>query len=78
MPALGEPAIGLRRLVDRGVAIEPEHGVRVHPGIVPSGRAELAGPRSMLADMAATPVPESTPQRLAAIRAQMSLLADYL
>jgi hypothetical protein len=32
----------------------------------------------MLAGMAATPVPESTPQRLAAIRAQMSLLADYL
>jgi hypothetical protein len=28
--------------------------------------------------MAATPTPESTPQRLAAIRAQMSLLADYL
>jgi hypothetical protein len=28
--------------------------------------------------MAATPTPEGTPQRLAAIRAQMSLLADYL
>jgi len=28
--------------------------------------------------MAATPAAESTPQRLAAIRAQMSLLADYL
>jgi uncharacterized protein (DUF697 family) len=28
--------------------------------------------------VAATPTPESTPQRLAAIRAQMSLLADYL
>jgi len=28
--------------------------------------------------MAATPTPESIPQRLAAIRAQMSLLADYL
>jgi len=28
--------------------------------------------------MAATSTPESTPQRLAAIRAQMSLLADYL
>jgi hypothetical protein len=33
---------------------------------------------SMLAVMAATSTPESTPQRLAAIRAQMSLLADYL
>jgi hypothetical protein len=32
----------------------------------------------MLAGMAATPAPESIPQRLAAIRAQMSLLADYL
>jgi hypothetical protein len=32
----------------------------------------------MLACMAATPTPESTPQRLAAIRAQISLLADYL
>jgi hypothetical protein len=29
-------------------------------------------------DMAATSTPESIPQRLAAIRAQMSLLADYL
>ena len=28
--------------------------------------------------MAATPTPEGIPQRLAAIRAQMSLLADYL
>jgi hypothetical protein len=28
--------------------------------------------------MAATPTPEGVPQRLAAIRAQMSLLADYL
>ncbi|MGH2942013.1 MAG: peptide chain release factor 2 [Solirubrobacteraceae bacterium] len=28
--------------------------------------------------MAATPTPDGTPQRLAAIRAQMSLLADYL
>jgi hypothetical protein len=28
--------------------------------------------------MAATSTPESTPQRLAAIRAQMSLLSDYL
>jgi hypothetical protein len=28
--------------------------------------------------MATTPTPEGTPQRLAAIRAQMSLLADYL
>jgi len=28
--------------------------------------------------MAATPAPEGIPQRLAAIRAQMSLLADYL
>jgi uncharacterized protein (DUF697 family) len=28
--------------------------------------------------VASTPTPESTPQRLAAIRAQMSLLADYL
>jgi len=34
--------------------------------------------RSILVAMAATPTPESTPQRLAAIRAQMSLLADYL
>jgi hypothetical protein len=32
----------------------------------------------MLDVMAGTPTPESTPQRLAAIRAQMSLLADYL
>jgi hypothetical protein len=32
----------------------------------------------MLDVMAATSTPESTPQRLAAIRAQMSLLADYL
>jgi hypothetical protein len=28
--------------------------------------------------VAATPISEGTPQRLAAIRAQMSLLADYL
>jgi len=28
--------------------------------------------------MAATPTPEGIPQRLAAIRAQMTLLADYL
>jgi hypothetical protein len=34
--------------------------------------------RSILMGMAATPTSESTPQRLAAIRAQMSLLADYL
>jgi hypothetical protein len=34
--------------------------------------------RSILVVVAATPTPESTPQRLAAIRAQMSLLADYL
>jgi hypothetical protein len=34
--------------------------------------------RSILIRMAATPTPEGTPQRLAAIRAQMSLLADYL
>jgi hypothetical protein len=34
--------------------------------------------RSILAAMAATPNPEGIPQRLAAIRAQMSLLADYL
>jgi hypothetical protein len=34
--------------------------------------------RTILAPMAATPTPEGTPQRLAAIRAQMSLLADYL
>jgi len=33
---------------------------------------------SILGAMAATPTPEGTPQRLAAIRAQMSLLADYL
>jgi hypothetical protein len=32
----------------------------------------------MLAVVAATPTPESIPQRLAAIRAQMTLLADYL
>jgi hypothetical protein len=32
----------------------------------------------ILATMAATPTPEGIPQRLAAIRAQMSLLADYL
>jgi hypothetical protein len=32
----------------------------------------------MLDGMAATSTPDSTPQRLAAIRAQMSLLADYL
>ncbi len=34
--------------------------------------------RSILSPMAATPTPEGIPQRLAAIRAQMSLLADYL
>ncbi len=34
--------------------------------------------RSILIAMAATPTPEGIPQRLAAIRAQMSLLADYL
>jgi hypothetical protein len=34
--------------------------------------------RSILIAMAATPIPEGIPQRLAAIRAQMSLLADYL
>jgi hypothetical protein len=34
-------------------------------------------PRSILVSMA-TPTADSTPQRLAAIRAQMSLLADYL
>jgi len=28
--------------------------------------------------MAASPTPEGIPQRLAAIRAQMALLADYL
>jgi len=28
--------------------------------------------------MATSPIPEGIPQRLAAIRAQMSLLADYL
>jgi hypothetical protein len=32
---------------------------------------------SILGAMAATPTPEGIPQRLAAIRAQMSLLADY-
>jgi hypothetical protein len=32
----------------------------------------------MLMGMAATSTPESLPQRLAAIRAQMSLLTDYL
>jgi hypothetical protein len=32
----------------------------------------------MLDAMAATSTPESIPQRLAAIRAQMTLLADYL
>jgi DNA-binding GntR family transcriptional regulator len=79
MPLLGETSVGLRRLVERGVAVEPEHGVRVHPRIVPRPARELtATRRSMLACMAATPTPESTPQRLAAIRAQMSLLADYL
>jgi hypothetical protein len=34
--------------------------------------------RSILVAVAATPTPESIPQRLAEIRAQMSLLADYL
>ena len=38
----------------------------------------LDGARSILSPMAATPTPEGIPQRLAAIRAQMSLLADYL
>jgi hypothetical protein len=40
--------------------------------------ASTARRPSMLDGMAATSTPESTPQRLAAIRAQMSLLADYL
>jgi hypothetical protein len=38
----------------------------------------LDGAGSILSLMAATPTPEGIPQRLAAIRAQMSLLADYL
>jgi hypothetical protein len=44
------------------------------------GRARdcAVAPGSILATMAATPIPEGIPQRLAAIRAQMSLLADYL
>jgi hypothetical protein len=33
---------------------------------------------SILGGMAVSPTPEGIPQRLAAIRAQMSLLADYL
>src|SRR4051794_10341205 len=52
------------------------HPLTASPSIHLPG--ERAHPRSMLACMAATPTPESTPQRLAAIRAQMSLLADYL
>jgi len=42
------------------------------------GYSYSRAPLPMLEAMAATPTPESTPQRLAAIRAQMSLLADYL
>gem|GEM_PF-3396264 len=41
-------------------------------------RSRPFGTRSILGRMAATPTPEGIPQRLAAIRAQMSLLADYL
>ena len=40
--------------------------------------AEAARQRSILRPMAATATPEGIPQRLAAIRAQMALLADYL
>jgi hypothetical protein len=44
----------------------------LHPGSRHDRRSLYPG------GMAATPTPEGTPQRLAAIRAQMSLLADYL
>jgi hypothetical protein len=42
-------------------------------------RGPIRSNRALYPDgMAATPSPEGIPQRLAAIRAQMSLLADYL
>jgi hypothetical protein len=43
-----------------------------------AGRCERAWRPLYPGGMAATPTPEGIPQRLAAIRAQMSLLADYL
>jgi len=46
-------------------------------GVDCSARVPARG-GSMLTCVAATSTPESTPQRLAAIRAQMTLLADYL
>jgi len=57
--------------------------MRIHRPILagdPSARrTSTARPPPLYADrMAAPSTPESTPQRLAAIRAQMSLLADYL
>jgi len=52
--------------------------VRIHRLILAlRARASPIG-AAYAACMAATSTPESTPQRLAAIRAQMSLLADYL
>jgi hypothetical protein len=85
MPLLGELAVPARGVVERGTRRQAEHGIRIHPGIEAGGRPcprarprMWARARSILAAMAATPNPEGIPQRLAAIRAQMSLLADYL
>lgn len=84
LPAAGLAAIesvvklGMGGLLARGVGVTRPHQPPAAPPIHRRCEPSTPVPRSMLDGMAATPTPESTPQRLTAIRAQMSLLADYL
>jgi hypothetical protein len=67
-----------RAFVHRATTAMPRRGRCDGVAGGPSRLLSRAVPGSVSGEMATSAAPESTPQRLAAIRDQLKLLADYL